>query len=125
LVLLAAAGAACSAPSVTLPAAAAPPMVVVEAYLGEFRAGDCTNAHALWTKVHVVGDGDLCGSARLQAFVINPDVLTPGTGQVIVSTTLTTGGSDDRSVPAGDISWNFTLERRPNGAWRITEGGTG
>lgn len=50
---------------------------------------------------------------------------TPISDEVVFATTLTTGGSTDGSVPASDITWFYTLDRQPDGAWRISSGGSG
>lgn len=71
------------------------------------------------------GNGELCGEARVDGFRIMGDPATPSSDEVVFATTLTTGGSTDGSVPAGDMTWFYTLERQPGGAWRITGGGSG
>jgi hypothetical protein len=41
------------------------------------------------------------------------------------NTTLTTTGTDDGTVPPGDVTWFFVLRQQSNGAWRLIGGGSG
>ena len=45
--------------------------------------------------------------------------------EVVFAKTLTTTGTSDGSVPTGDITWFYALDRTHGGAWRIAGGGSG
>lgn len=125
--VLAFAVAACAGSPVaaTVPPDSASPSVVLDFYLRAYRAGDCPAARSVWVGTHQIGDGDLCGDARLDAFRIDPDPATPTVDAAEFGTTLTTSGSRDGSVRSGDVTWFFILHRQPGGAWRIVGGGSG
>lgn len=117
--------AGCSAGSkVELPPTSAGPDVVLDTYLRALVAGDCESARQLATATFTVGNGDLCGQTTVSAYEVNP---TPaGTGaETVFSTTLTTSGTGDGSIAAGRLTWFFTLDQQPDGAWRLAGGGTG
>jgi hypothetical protein len=108
-----------------LPPDTAPPDVVLNAYLTALRESDCETAHALATSTFVKGNGELCGDLHVAAFTVDGPPATPPDGEVIFATTLTTSGSGDGSVPAGEVTWFYSLVQQPGGAWRLTGGGSG
>jgi hypothetical protein len=123
LVLAVGVVAACRSGAVQIPDSA-PPAVVLDVYLRALEAGDCDAARALATSTFVVGNGELCGVLDVTGFNGLTGPAVPRDGEVVFSTTLTTGG-DDRSIQEGDQTWFYTLVRQPNGAWRLAGGGSG
>lgn len=124
-VILAGAVAACGGSSFTIPPDSAAPAVVLDAYLRALQAGDCAAGRALGTATFRPGNGELCGATKVSAFRVTGDPATPSSDEVVFATVLTTSGSSDGSVPAGDIIWFYSLDRQPNGAWRLAGGGSG
>jgi hypothetical protein len=116
--------AACGGPSVTVPPDSAPPGVVLDAYLRALVAGDCAAGRALTNTTFRVGNGDLCGQTKVTAYRIHDDPAIPGP-EAVFATTLTTTGTSDGSVLAGDMMWFYALNRTESTAWRIAGGGTG
>jgi hypothetical protein len=117
--------AACVHPAFAPPPDSAGPEIVLEAYLGALVAGDCSAGKVLGVGTFTYGNGELCGSTHVTAFRIAGQPATPSNAEVVFATTLTTGGSADGSVPAGNITWFYDLQRQPNGAWRLAGGGSG
>ena len=113
----------CTAPSPAL-SDSAPPAVVLDAYLQALQTGDCATGRQFALQSFAKGNGELCGDLRVSASRFG-DPATPSGTEVVFATTLTTEGSRDGSVPAGDVIWFYTLDRQPSGAWRITGGGSG
>jgi hypothetical protein len=107
------------------PPDSAPPATVLEAYLGALVAGDCSAGKVLGVETFGRGSGELCGAATVTKYRIAGPPATPSDAEVVFATTLTTGGSADGSVPAGDITWFYDLKRQPSGAWRLAGGGSG
>lgn len=103
----------------------APPDVVLGAYLNALVAGDCDAARKLWVVTNGHTPGELCGAVRVSAAKVRPGAATPSANEVVFVTTLTTSGSDDGTVPPGDIIWFFSLDRQADGSWRIVGGGSG
>lgn len=124
LTLLAAALVACAAPPV-LPPDSAPPAEVLIAYLIALRDGDCDSARLLATPTFTFGNGELCGSVVVSAIGPLVGPATPSDHEVVFATVLTTGGDGGRSIRPGEVDWFYALERQPNGAWRLTGGGSG
>ena len=123
--LLALLVAAC-APAVSLPTDSASPEVVLDTYLRALVAGDCSTASKLGVGAFKDrGSGNLCGDTRVSAYGLLGDPARPSSGEQVFATTLTTTGSADGTVPAGEITWFFTLRYQPDGSWRITGGGSG
>jgi hypothetical protein len=122
--ILAAALAACAGSSF-VPPDSAEPAVVLAVYLRALQAGDCTAGRALGTATFRVGNGELCGATTVTAIRVTGDPATPSGDEVVFATVLTTTGTRDRSVRAGDTIWFYSLDRQPNGAWRLAGGGTG
>lgn len=117
--------AACSAAEpVALPARDASSSVVLGAYLRALKSGDCDSAHALAATSFIRGNGELCGAVTVTAYTQPGTPAAPRDGEVIFSITLTIGSGDD-SLPAGDHTWFYSLDRRPDGAWRLVGGGSG
>lgn len=117
---------ACGGPSyTTIPPDSAAPAVVLDAYLRALQSGDCSAGRALGTPTFRPGNGELCGDAEVSAFRVVGDPATPNNDEVVFATRLTTSGSHDGTVPAGEIPWFYSLDRQPNGAWRLVGGGTG
>jgi hypothetical protein len=102
----------------------APPEVVLSDYLAALQAGDCRTAHQFATSTFIVGNGELCGVLHVSAFTPLTGPATPRDGEVVFSSELTTSGGDV-SMPDGQHTWFYTLDRQSNGAWRITGGGSG
>jgi hypothetical protein len=109
-----------------LPPANATPLEVLTAYLEAYKGGQCGVARQLWiAAVAHTGDGDLCGDAQLLTYRLNPEPATPAADIAEFASTLTTNGSADGSVQAGEITWFFELDRQADGSWRIRGGGSG
>ena len=124
--------AACGGPTESAPAGlaippdSAGPDVVLRAYLKAVRAGDCATARQF---VNVAtfrtGTGEICGALHLQAYRPSGQPLTPNPNEILFGMTLTSDGSSDGSIPAGDFLWTYDLVRQPSGAWRIVGAGQG
>ena len=114
------AAAAASAASASAAAAAA-----LTRYLDALTAGDCAAARQAAAPSFVVGNGELCGAARVSAHSTpeNPAATNPNEREFAI--TLTTGGSADGSIPAGTLTWFYILQRQPDGRWLLTGGGGG
>ena len=98
---------------------------MLNAYLTALKAGDCGTAHRLVVaSSFIVGNGELCGALNVSAFTPLTGPATPTNDEVVFSTELTTRGGD-ASMPDGEHTWFYELDRQPNGAWRITGGGSG
>ena len=100
------------------------PASVLATYLTALGAGDCTSARAFAAPTFRQGNGELCGAVRVSAIRVDWDPARSA-NEVVYATTLTTSGSADGSVPAGDITWFFDLKREADGAWRLVGGGSG
>lgn len=125
IVVVAVASAACAAPF-AMPADSAGPQVVLERYLAALAAGECDAGRRLATATFTTGNGELCGHADVTAYRLDPGMpAQPSANEVVFSVQLTTGGTDDGSVRPGQTLWFYSLARQPNGAWRLTGGGTG
>jgi hypothetical protein len=107
-----------------VPPDSAPPAVVLEAYLVALRSGDCDTADALAAPTFVVGNRELCGALHVTAFGALTAPAIPRDGEVVSSTPLAIAGGD-ASMPDGEHLWFYTLDRQPNGAWRLAGGGSG
>jgi hypothetical protein len=110
---------------VLLPPASAGPEVVLDAYLRLLVAGDCETGRQLAAATFTKGNGELCGAARVRAYAIEVPPARPSADEVVFGTRLTTTGTADGSVPAGEIIWFYDLRREPGGPWRIAGGGSG
>jgi hypothetical protein len=124
--------AACGAPSdstpdgLAIPPDGAPPDVVLQAYLEAVRAGNCATArHFVIAATFRTGTGELCGALRLHAWRLTGQPLTPSPTEMLLGMTLTTDGTPDGSIPAGDFLWTYDLVRQSSGAWRIVGAGQG
>ena len=116
---------ACAA-AVALPPASASPQVVLDTYLRALVAGDCSIGRELWSEGAATGvRGDLCGETQVSAYGIGGEPAQPTANELVFVTTLTTTGTRDGSVRAGQITWFFTLRREANGVWRIWGEGSG
>jgi hypothetical protein len=114
------------APAVALPPVSASPQVVLDTYLQALAAGDCSTGRKLWAEGAASGvRGDLCGETQVTAYGITGDPAQPTPDELVLSTILTTTGTRDGSVRAGQITWFFTLRRQATGVWRIWGGGSG
>jgi hypothetical protein len=111
-------------PTVALPPDSAGPDVVLDAYLRSLLADDCGMGPKLGTSTFAKGNGELCGVTDVSAYRIDADE-QPLAGEVVFATVLTTTGDNGQSIRAGELTWFYSLVRQPNGAWRITGGGTG
>jgi hypothetical protein len=99
---------------------------VLDTYLAAIVRGDCATGRALATATFREGNGDLCGAVRVTHASVDADAPTrPNDAETVFATTLTTGGSSDGTVPAGDITWFYVLDRQNDGSWRISGGGSG
>ena len=117
--------AACAGSGFTPPPDSAGPDIVLRAYLQALARGDCSAGTVLGTSTFGVGNGELCGHTTVSGFTIDTPPATPSGTEVVFATTLLTSGTADGSVPPGSITWFFDLQRQPNGAWRISGGGSG
>jgi hypothetical protein len=115
----------CGGSSLTAPPDSASARTVLETYLQSLVAGDCTGGRVLGTAAFVRGNGDLCGGTSVTAWTINKGFEGSTPAETEFNTTLTTTGTGDGTVPAGDVTWFFVLRQQPNGAWRLVGGGTG
>jgi hypothetical protein len=110
---------------VTVPPGSAGPEVVLDAYLRTLVAGDCATGRGFWSAGPPGQHGDLCSATWVWSYRFDPAAARPPDGEVIFATYLTTTGSDDDSVPPGEIIWFYRLRQQPEGAWRIVGGGSG
>ena len=124
VILLVVAGLAGCGSGAALPPDSAPPEVVLTAYLIALKAGDCGTAHQLADPSFTRSNGDLCGDLHVSAFSPLTGPATPRDGEVVFSTELTTSGGDF-SMRDGQHTVFYTLDRQPNGVWRISGGGSG
>jgi hypothetical protein len=115
----------CAGCSFTAPPDSAGPAVVLDAYLRALKSGDCAAGKVLGTATFSHGNGELCGATSVVAYRVVGDPATPTNDEAVFGTTLTTTGTGDGSVPAGDVTWFYSLERQANGAWRLAGGGSG
>ena len=116
--------AAC-APPVALPPATASPEVVLDAYLRALVAGDCDTERRLVTATFVKSNGELCSVTRVSAYRIEPSSAASSSNEVVFATVLTTTGSDDGTIRPGEVAWFYSLDRQPDGSWRLDGGGSG
>lgn len=108
-----------------LPPISAGPEVVLDRYLGALVAGDCDTGRKLATETFRKGNGELCGATRVSAYRMEPVPARPSSEEVVFATNLTTTGSDDGSIEPGPLIWFYSLDRQPDGSWRIVGGGSG
>ena len=101
------------------------PEVVLDAYFGALVAGDCDTGRKLATATLVYGNGDLCGATRVSAYEINSVPARPNAAEVVFSTTVTTTGTADGSIHPGAMTWFYSLDKQPDGSWRLVGGGSG
>ena len=114
------------APAVSLPPEPASPDVVLDTYLRALVAGDCDTGSKLATGAFKGrGYGNLCGETKVTAYRILGAPAQPNSDERVFATTLTTTGTADGTVPAGQIAWFFTLRQQTGGSWRIAGGGSG
>lgn len=125
LAVVAGCGSAPEAPTPRIPPPAAPPGVVLHAYLDSLLVGDCATARLLATSTFRKGNGELCGALSLSAYRVNPEPATPNANEAVYGTTLTTSGSSDGTVSPGETTWFYDLARQPDGSWRLVGGGSG
>ena len=109
----------------SLPPASAAPEVVLDAYLRALVAGDCETGRKLATATFVKGNVELCGDTQVSAYRIQPEPARPSADETVFATTLTTSGTADGTVQAGDRTWFYSLDRQHDGSWRIVGGGSG
>ena len=121
---LAACGANSSQAPVSAPPAGAPALVVLDTYLHALVAGDCGTAHALAASTFSVGNGELCGEVDVTAFSAPAGPARPRPHVVEYASDLTTNGSSDGSIAAGETTWFYELAQR-DGEWRLVGGGSG
>ena len=116
---------ACSHPAaVQLPPKSASASTVLGDHLVALKAGDCRTARALATKTFSHGDSELCGDLHVTAYTALQGPATPSDHEVVYSTTLTTKGGDE-TVPDGEHIWFYSLDKQPDGSWRLVGGGSG
>lgn len=114
------------APSPVPPSFSYPPVAVVQSYLDAFQEGDCTAARRVWlTAQPSVGDGDLCPDTTLMGYRLDPAPAVISDTEQEFSATLTTTGTDDRSVAPGDTIWFYDVKKQPDGTWLIASAGSG
>ena len=126
-VILALSLAACQGPTPTAPPPGTGAAAVLTWYLDAFKRGDCQTAREVWVTVTpTTGDGDLCRATTLSAYTFDQTTpATPSDTEQVFATTLTTTGTADLSVEAGQMIWFFDLKRQPDGTWLIAGGGSG
>jgi hypothetical protein len=112
-------------PGGALPPVSAGPEVVLDAYLRALEAGDCVKGQRLATLTFVKGNGELCGDTHVSAYEIGPEPARPSSEEAVFAATLTTTGTADGSIQAGEIIWFYSLRRQADGSWRIVGGGSG
>lgn len=88
-------------------------------------AGDCESGRKLATASFAKGNGELCGDTLVEGYHIEPDPARPSSDEAVFATTITTSGTGDGSVRPGTITWFYSLDRQPDGSWRIVGGGSG
>ena len=93
------------------------PASVLNAYLDAIASGDCATGRTFATESFRKGNGELCGAVRVEAVRIQPRQPAGTADELVFATTLTTGGSQDGSVPAGEITWFYDLKRQVDGTW--------
>ena len=116
---------ACSAP-VTVPSVPpedAPPLAVLNAYLGAWRAGDCATSQVLETPSYAASQAGKCGQVEVTTYQIDPNPATPTADWAEFSATVTQKGGDE--TLDGTHTLFFGLLRQPTGAWRVSDVGTG
>ena len=101
------------------------PAIVLDTYLRMLVAGDCNAGRRLASATFGKGNGELCGATQVSAFVIDPGPARPSSNEVVFAARITTSGTADGSVPAGEVTWFYSLDRRLDGSWRIVGGGSG
>lgn len=112
-------------PAVALPPDSASAKVVLDTYLRALVAGDCDTGRKLAAGAFLQGSGDICGHTDVKSYGIVGDPAEPSTNERVFATTLTTTGTSDGTVPSGKVTWFFTLDRQPNGSWRLIGAGSG
>ena len=130
LLLVVLAIAACSttgsrSAAASLPPVSASPAVVLDSYLRALVVGDCDMGRKLAMGTFRKGNGELCGETRVTAYQVQSDPAHPSSDEVVFATTLTTTGTADHSIEAGRMVWFYSLDRQPDGSWRIVGGGSG
>jgi len=119
-----------SGPSPSLPPVSAPPEVVLDSYLRALVNGDCTTAGAFAVGTFTAFNGDLCGSVTVTAYRIEGNNLdgigrrVEDASEVVYATMITTKGGGPE-LPDGNHTWFYSLDRQPDGSWRLAGGGTG
>lgn len=114
-------------PAIQVPPDSAAPEVVLDTYLRALAAGDCETGRKLGAGMFLAGDdGDLCGQTRVTAYQLAPgEPAHPNASEDVFAVELTTTGSDDGTIRPGGLAWFYSLDRQPDGTWRITGGGSG
>jgi hypothetical protein len=105
-----------------LPPNGATPRQVLDAYLLALQAGDCGTTHE-YAVDRFLADGELCGRVNVLAYRTDAYHAQPEADEVVLADTLTVRGGD-QNLPDGDHLWYYTLRQQPNGAWRISAGGS-
>ncbi|MEO7126854.1 MAG: hypothetical protein ABI382_03355 [Nakamurella sp.] len=103
------------------------PQSVLMAYLDALAADDCATAQSFAAPTFRSGNGELCGAATVTGYSLRGAAAVSNTKPATetFAVNLTTGGSSDGTVPAGDVIWFYTLTQQPSGTWLFTGGGTG
>ncbi|WP_157598381.1 hypothetical protein [Phycicoccus sp. Root101] len=97
---------------------------MLDTYLRALVAGDCDTAHSLAAATFTSGNGELCGDVKVSSFSLRGEPATAGPDDVEYGSVLVTDGSGDGSIPRGDVTWFYELERQ-GGAWKLVGGGSG
>jgi hypothetical protein len=111
-------------PAPTIFMADAGPVAVIETFLKTLVIQECATARGLSTESGFRQVGGFCERIRVVNFRIVGDAARPSADEAVFATTLTIGGGD-ASLPAGDHTIFFSVERQPGNVWRVTGGGTG
>lgn len=106
------------------PPAGAPASVVLDTYLRDLVAGDCTAARVLATSTFSFSNGELCGHVKVSAFSVNADPATPAPDESVFAEILTTESSSDGAIAAGKTTRFYDLKHQV-GEWKLVSGGSG
>jgi len=100
-------------------------VAILDTYLQALVVGDCTMADEFTAAAFEMGNGELCGDVQVSKHSSPKQLSTPNPDERDFEVTLTTDGSTDGSVPPGELTWFYVVQRQPGGGWLITGGGSG
>ena len=102
----------------------AAPRQVLDAYLLALQEGDCASTRA-YAVDRFRTDGELCGHVTVTAHGPYNFERRPSADEAQLAEILTVSGGDPAAMPDGERYWFSTLSRQPDGAWRLSSGGSG